>query len=44
VVGLTGHGLTISRRVPIEVVPNPANVRYLKTKKLKMGHLLAMPK
>jgi 3,4-dihydroxy 2-butanone 4-phosphate synthase/GTP cyclohydrolase II len=43
-VGLTGHGLTISRRVPIEVAPNPSNARYLKTKKLKMGHLLDMPK
>jgi len=43
-VGLTGFGLTIGRRVPIEVAPNPSNARYLKTKKLKMGHLLAMPK
>jgi len=28
--------------VPIEVVANEANVRYLRTKKKKMGHILNM--
>jgi 3,4-dihydroxy 2-butanone 4-phosphate synthase/GTP cyclohydrolase II len=32
----------VIERVPIEVVPNEANVRYLRTKKKKMGHILNM--
>jgi 3,4-dihydroxy 2-butanone 4-phosphate synthase/GTP cyclohydrolase II len=27
-------------RVPIEVAPNADNVKYLKTKKKKLGHIL----
>ncbi|MGE0135007.1 MAG: bifunctional 3,4-dihydroxy-2-butanone-4-phosphate synthase/GTP cyclohydrolase II [Dehalococcoidia bacterium] len=38
--GLEGFGLEIVERVPIEVTPNPHNVRYLRTKREKMGHLL----
>lgn len=41
-VGLTGYGLEIVERVPIEVPPNKNNLKYLKTKKEKMGHLLEM--
>lgn len=41
-VGLTGYGLEIVERVPIEVPPNKNNIKYLKTKKEKMGHLLEM--
>ncbi len=33
-------GLEIVDRVPIEVTPNPHNVRYLRTKREKMGHML----
>ncbi|MBL8797424.1 MAG: GTP cyclohydrolase II, partial [Planctomycetia bacterium] len=40
VVGLDGYGLRIVERVPIQVPPNEANLRYLKTKKDKLGHLL----
>jgi 3,4-dihydroxy 2-butanone 4-phosphate synthase/GTP cyclohydrolase II len=39
-VGLEGYGLTISERVPLEVKPNDTNVRYLRTKKDKLGHIL----
>jgi 3,4-dihydroxy 2-butanone 4-phosphate synthase/GTP cyclohydrolase II len=41
-VGLTGYGLEIIDRVPLEIAPNESNCRYLKTKKDKMGHMLEM--
>src|SRR3990170_4354919 len=40
IIGLSGYGLQVLERVPIEVAPNEANVRYLRTKKKKMGHIL----
>ncbi len=40
IIGLSGYGLEVLERVPIEVSPNEANVRYLRTKKKKMGHIL----
>jgi 3,4-dihydroxy 2-butanone 4-phosphate synthase / GTP cyclohydrolase II len=39
--GLEGYGLTIVDRVPLESEPNPENLRYLRTKREKLGHLLA---
>jgi 3,4-dihydroxy 2-butanone 4-phosphate synthase/GTP cyclohydrolase II len=42
IIGLSGYGLQMIERVPIEVAPNKANVRYLRTKKKKMGHILNM--
>jgi 3,4-dihydroxy 2-butanone 4-phosphate synthase/GTP cyclohydrolase II len=39
-VGLEGYGLHVQEMVPIEVPPKEANLRYLKTKKEKLGHLL----
>ena len=38
--GLEGYGLEIVDRVPLQSVPNPENIRYLTTKKEKLGHLL----
>ena len=38
--GLEGFGLEVVERVPLEVAPNPHNVRYLRTKREKMGHML----
>ena len=39
--GVTGEGLRVSERLPIEIAPNPSSARYLKTKKDKLGHLLS---
>jgi 3,4-dihydroxy 2-butanone 4-phosphate synthase/GTP cyclohydrolase II len=40
VVGLEGYGLKVVETIPIEVPPNPHNVKYLETKRKKMGHML----
>jgi 3,4-dihydroxy 2-butanone 4-phosphate synthase/GTP cyclohydrolase II len=40
IVGLDGYGLEVVRRVPLEVRPNARNLRYLRTKKRRLGHLL----
>ncbi len=40
IVGIEGYGLKVVERVPIEVQPHAGNVKYLKTKKKKLGHLL----
>ena len=39
--GLEGYGLEVVDRVSIETEPNKFNVRYLDTKRRRMGHLLA---
>jgi 3,4-dihydroxy 2-butanone 4-phosphate synthase/GTP cyclohydrolase II len=39
--GLEGYGIEIVERVPLEVMPNPHNVRYLETKRDKLGHLFS---
>ena len=38
--GLDGFGIKITGRVPLESVPNPENIKYLRTKRERMGHLL----
>ena len=38
--GLKGYGLEIVDTVPIEVVPNPHNEKYLTTKRDKLGHAI----
>ena len=40
IVGLEGYGIAITDRVSIVIEPNENNIRYLETKKQKMGHLL----
>jgi 3,4-dihydroxy 2-butanone 4-phosphate synthase/GTP cyclohydrolase II len=40
--GLEGYGLKVVERVPIIVEPNAFNMRYLETKRTKLGHLLGV--
>ncbi len=42
VIGLEGYGLKVVETVPIICKPNPQNVRYLETKRKKMGHLIKL--
>ena len=38
--GLEGFGLQIVENIPLVIPPNPYNIKYLKTKKTKLGHNL----
>lgn len=40
IIGLSGYGLKITKRIPIEIPPTKENKNYLKTKKVKLGHLI----
>jgi len=40
IIGLEGYGLEIVERVAIEMPANENNIKYLKTKQEKLGHLL----
>lgn len=40
IVALEGYGIAITERVPIVIEPNENNIRYLETKKHRMGHIL----
>ncbi|MCX5692998.1 MAG: bifunctional 3,4-dihydroxy-2-butanone-4-phosphate synthase/GTP cyclohydrolase II [Candidatus Omnitrophica bacterium] len=42
IVGLAGYGLKVVKRIPMEVQPNSTNIRYLETKKEKLGHKLKL--
>ncbi len=37
---LKTYGIDVTERIPIEVTPVPENVRYLRTKQQKLGHIL----
>lgn len=39
-VGLESYGIEIVANIPIEIAPNPYNLRYMRTKKEKMHHNL----
>lgn len=41
-VGLEAFGLTVTERVPLVTTPNESNLRYLRTKQDKLGHLLGL--
>ena len=38
--GLEGYGLEVVERVPLQMEANEDNVRYLRTKQTKLGHML----
>lgn len=38
--GLSGYGLEIVERIPLQTSPTPFNRAYLQTKRTKLGHLL----
>ena len=40
IVGLEGYGLQVVERVPIEINPKKDNIKYLRTKKKKLGHMI----
>lgn len=40
IIGIEGYGLKVQKRVPMEVCPTPENLKYLETKRDKLGHLL----
>ncbi len=39
-VGLQGYGLAVVASEPLEIAPSPTTRRYLRTKKVKLGHRL----
>jgi len=43
-IGLNGYGLEIVENIPIECTPNEHNIKYLKTKRDKMGHKILIKK
>ena len=42
IVGLESYGLKVVETVPLLATPNSYNIRYLETKKNKLGHILDM--
>jgi 3,4-dihydroxy 2-butanone 4-phosphate synthase / GTP cyclohydrolase II len=40
IVGIEGFGITVVEQLPIEIEPVPENLRYLATKRAKLGHRL----
>ena len=44
IIGIEGYGLEVSERIPTRVSPTPQNIKYLETKRDKLGHLLEVKK
>ncbi|MDD4856782.1 MAG: bifunctional 3,4-dihydroxy-2-butanone-4-phosphate synthase/GTP cyclohydrolase II [Candidatus Krumholzibacteria bacterium] len=42
IIGLRAYGLEIVERMPIEIPPNRRNLRYLKAKRDKLGHIFTI--
>jgi 3,4-dihydroxy 2-butanone 4-phosphate synthase/GTP cyclohydrolase II len=42
IIGIEGYGLTVTERVPTEVPATEQNIKYLETKRDKLGHLLKL--
>ncbi len=40
IIGIQGYGLEVVDRMPIEIEPNPANQKYMSTKRDKLGHFI----
>ncbi|MDI6799222.1 MAG: bifunctional 3,4-dihydroxy-2-butanone-4-phosphate synthase/GTP cyclohydrolase II [Actinomycetota bacterium] len=40
IIGLKGYGLKITERVPLQIPPTEQNLRYLRTKREKLNHML----
>jgi len=44
IIGIEGYGLKVVERIPTQVSPTPENIKYLETKRDKLGHLLEVEK
>lgn len=42
-VGLEGYGLGVVERIPLIIPPGPENIRYLRSKRDKLGHIIDIP-
>lgn len=41
IASLVTYGITVVERLPVEIAPHEGNIRYLRTKKEKLGHLIS---
>lgn len=41
ITGLEVYGVKVAERVPLEVAPRDTNIHYLRTKQIKLGHMLS---
>jgi len=44
IIGIEGYGMKVVERIPTQVSPTPENIKYLETKRDKLGHLLEVRK
>ena len=44
IIGIEGYGMKVVERIPTQVSPTPENIKYLETKRDKLGHLLEVKK